>query len=133
MGGGPSTPALAAAVSGAGGLGFLAAGYKALDAVRADLEELRALLPDRVPFGINVFAPPGHGAGAADVADYAETLQGEAERGETTLGDPRWDDDCYAEKLDLLCESASRSSRSRSDARRRRMWSGSSGRARPSG
>ena len=104
MGGGASTPALAAAVSGAGGLGFLAAGYKPLDAVRTDLEELRALLPDGVPFGINVFAPPGHGAGAADVAAYAETLRGEAERGDAALGVPRWDDDRYAEKLDLLCE-----------------------------
>ena len=73
MGGGASTPALAAAVSGAGGLGFLAAGYKAVDAVRSDLAELRALLPAGSPFGINVFAPSGHGAGAADVAAYAET------------------------------------------------------------
>ena len=104
LGGGASTPALAAAVSGAGGLGFLAAGYKPLDAVRADLEQLRALLPDGVPFGINVFAPPGHGAGGADVAAYAETLQGEAERTGAALGAPCWDDDRYAEKLDLLCE-----------------------------
>ena len=42
MGGGASTPALAAAVSEAGGLGFLAAGYIA-DAVRADVEAVRAL------------------------------------------------------------------------------------------
>ena len=103
MGGGPSTPALAAAVSGAGGLGFLAAGYKPLDVVRADLEALRALLPDGVPFGINAFAPPGHGAGAADVAAYAETLRGEADRSGAALGTPRWDDDRYAEKLDLFC------------------------------
>ena len=56
MGGGPSTPALAAAVAEAGGLGFLAAGYKTVEAVRADVETLRALT-DR-PFGINLFAPP---------------------------------------------------------------------------
>ena len=37
MGGGPSTPALAAAVCEAGGLGFLAAGYRTPDAVRAEL------------------------------------------------------------------------------------------------
>ena len=104
MAGGASTPALAAAVSGAGGLGFLAAGYKPLDAVRTELEQLRALLPDTVPFGINVFAPPGHGAGTGDVAAYADTLRGEAERGDAALGVPRWDDDRYAEKLDLLRE-----------------------------
>src|SRR4051812_20052168 len=70
LAGGPSTPALAAAVSGAGGLGFLAAGYKPLAAVRADLDELRAQLGDGVPFGVNVFAPPGHGSGVAGVAAY---------------------------------------------------------------
>ncbi|HUR85189.1 MAG TPA: nitronate monooxygenase [Solirubrobacteraceae bacterium] len=103
MGGGPSTPALAAAVSGAGGLGFLAAGYKRPDAVRGDVEQLRSLLPGGVPFGINLFAPPGHGAGVADVAAYAETLRAEAQRSGTALGEARWDDDRYAEKLDLVC------------------------------
>jgi nitronate monooxygenase len=103
LAGGPSTPALAAAVSGAGGLGFLAAGYKTIDAIRSELEELRRLLPAGVPFGINLFAPPGHGAGAADVAAYAETLRAEAERSGAELGEPSWDDDRYAEKLDLVC------------------------------
>lgn len=103
MGGGPSTPALAAAVSGAGGLGFLAAGYQAPDAARAELEELRSLLPPGVPFGINVFAPPGHGADVAEVPTYAATLRAEAERSSAALGEPRWDDDSYDEKLQLLC------------------------------
>ena len=49
MAGGPSTPALAAAVAEAGGLGSLAAGYKTVDAVREDIEALRALT--RRPFG----------------------------------------------------------------------------------
>jgi nitronate monooxygenase len=102
MGGGPSTPALAAAVSGAGGLGFLAAGYKSIEAVRADLDELRSLAP-ATPFGINLFAPPGHGSGAADVPAYASTIRAEADRGGAVLGEPRWDDDRYAEKLDLVC------------------------------
>jgi len=103
MGGGPSTPALAAAVSGAGGLGFLAAGYKTIEAVRGDLDELRSLAMPGVPFGINLFAPPGHGAGVAEVAAYAGTLRAEAERCGTGLGEPRWDDDRYAEKLDVVC------------------------------
>ena len=103
LAGGPSTPALAAAVSGAGGLGFLAAGYKAPAAVRADIEELRSLLRPGVPFGLNVFAPPGHGAGAAGVGAYAATLRGEAERSDAALGEPRWDDDSYAAKLELIC------------------------------
>jgi nitronate monooxygenase len=102
MGGGPSTPALAAAVSGAGGLGFLAAGYGPPAAMRADIKKLRSLLSDEAPFGMNVFAPPGHGAGAAEVVAYAERLSGEAERSGSELGEPRWDDDSYAEKLELL-------------------------------
>ncbi len=104
MGGGPSTPALAAAVSGVGGLGFLAAGYKAREAVRADLAELRSRLPDGVPFGVNVFAPPGHGTDAEHVAAYAETLSREASDSGVGLGPPGWDDDRYAQKLDLLCQ-----------------------------
>jgi nitronate monooxygenase len=103
MAGGPSTPALAAAVSGAGGLGFLAAGYKTVEAVRGDLDELRRLVPAGLPFGINLFAPPGHGAGAADVAAYAEALRDEAGRSGAGLGEPCWDDDRYAGKLDLTC------------------------------
>ena len=57
LAGGASTPALAAAVCEAGGLGFLAAGYKTADAVRADLGTLRGLTAR--PFGLNIFAPPG--------------------------------------------------------------------------
>ena len=102
MGGGPSTPELAAAVSGAGALGFLAAGYKSLDAVRAELDALRSLLPGKIPFGVNVFAPPGHGSGATEVAAYADTLADEAARNDVALGTPAWDDDRYDEKLELL-------------------------------
>src|SRR4051795_13081290 len=57
LAGGASTPALAAAVCEAGGLGFLAAGYKTADAVRADLETLRGVTER--PVGLNIFAPPG--------------------------------------------------------------------------
>ena len=57
LAGGASTPALAAAVSDAGGLGFLAAGYKPADRVRADVAALRELTSR--PFGLNVFVPPG--------------------------------------------------------------------------
>ena len=39
LAGGPSTPELAAAVSEAGGLGFVAAGYRTPDALRKDIAE----------------------------------------------------------------------------------------------
>jgi nitronate monooxygenase len=41
MAGGPSTPALAAGVNRAGGLGFLAAGYLTPDRLQEDLAALR--------------------------------------------------------------------------------------------
>jgi nitronate monooxygenase len=104
MAGGPSTPALAAAVSGAGGLGFLAAGYKTVDQVERELAEVRSVVPAGVPYGINVFAPPGHGLGAAEVSSYADRLRNEAQERGVALGHPRWDDDGYGEKLDLICE-----------------------------
>jgi nitronate monooxygenase len=102
MAGGPSTPALAAAVCGAGGLGFLAAGYQAPAAARSDIEELRRRLDGPLPFGVNVFAPPGRGAGAYDVPAYADRLRSAAARAGVGLGEPRWDDDHYSDKLALL-------------------------------
>jgi nitronate monooxygenase len=49
MAGGAATPALAAAVSGAGGLGFLAAGYRTAEAMHRDVAATRALTS--APFG----------------------------------------------------------------------------------
>jgi nitronate monooxygenase len=100
MGGGASTPALAAAVAEAGGLGFLAAGYKPVEAVRADVEALRART-DR-PFGINLFAPPV--PAADDVAPFAAELEGEAARYGVPVGEPRHDDDGWDAKLALVHE-----------------------------
>src|SRR5829696_2858737 len=88
MGGGPSTPELAAAVAEAGGLGFLAAGYKAGDGVRADMDALRSM--SNRPFGVNLFAPPGPEPDPAVV--------------EAPLGEPRHDDDGWQEKLALVAD-----------------------------
>jgi nitronate monooxygenase len=102
LGGGPSTPALAAAVADAGGLGFLAAGYKAPDAVRADIAELRGLTDK--PFGVNVFAPPGRPGDPAALERYAAAVRAEGEPYGVEPGEPRHDDDHYAEKLALLAD-----------------------------
>jgi nitronate monooxygenase len=99
LSGGPSTPALAAAVCEAGGMGFLAAGYKAPEAVRAELAELRSLTEG--PFGLNVFAPPGTPADSEALERYARALAGEAERYGVEPGEPRHDDDGFDEKLAL--------------------------------
>jgi nitronate monooxygenase len=102
MGGGPSTPALAAAVSEAGGLGFLAAGYRAPDAVRSDIEAVRRL--SSRPFGLNLFVPGPASEDAAALRRYAEALAGEAARLGAALGEPRHDDDRWEEKLALARE-----------------------------
>jgi nitronate monooxygenase len=99
MGGGPSTPALAAAVSEAGGLGFLAAGYRTPDAVRSDIEEVRSLTSR--PFGLNLFVPGPASEEAAAVERYAGALAREAERLGVELGEPRYDQDGWDDKLEL--------------------------------
>jgi nitronate monooxygenase len=100
MGGGPSTPALAAAVANAGGLGFLAAGYRSPEAGRADLDELRGLTAG--PFGVNLFVPGPVTADPAAVERYAERLRGEAAARRVALGEPRHDDDGWEAKLALM-------------------------------
>lgn len=100
MAGGPSTPSLAAAVSGVGGLGFLAAGYKTPELVLADINATRELT--RQPFGVNVFAPTGASADHDTVNRYAERLRDQAAALGVALGDPRFDDDHYQQKLELL-------------------------------
>ncbi len=102
MGGGPSTPALAGAVSEAGGLGFLAAGYRSAAAVRDEIGELRRLTER--PFGINLFVPGPALADRGALEAYASTLKGEAERYGVELGEPVHDDDGWDEKLALLAE-----------------------------
>ncbi|GAA4679649.1 nitronate monooxygenase [Streptomyces chumphonensis] len=107
MAGGGSGPELAAAVSEAGGLGFLAAGYKTPEALYAEIRELRRRTGR--PFGVNLFLPqppvgPGKDA-SARIAVYAEQLAGEAEWYETELGDPELGtDDGYDGKLAVLLD-----------------------------
>jgi nitronate monooxygenase len=97
MAGGPSTVELAAAVSEAGGLGFLAAGYRTADAVREEIGALRGR--SSAPFGVNVFVPRSDPVDEASLAEYVERLR---EFGE--LGEPRWDDDQWEAKLGVLAD-----------------------------
>ncbi|RKP58252.1 DUF561 domain-containing protein [Cohnella endophytica] len=55
MAGGPTTPELIAAVSNAGGLGNLGAGYLAPDQIRNAIHKIRQLTDQ--PFGVNLFVP----------------------------------------------------------------------------
>jgi nitronate monooxygenase len=100
LAGGPFTPALAAAVSNAGGLGFVAAGYKTPDAVERDIAAVRASTAE--PFGVNLFVPSPAAVDNAAVEGYVRRLEGEAERYGVDLGAPRPDDDAFDDKLALV-------------------------------
>ncbi|MGW0733843.1 nitronate monooxygenase [Streptomyces sp. NPDC002851] len=103
MAGGASCPSLAAAVSQAGGLGFLAAGYKTADGMYQEIKQLRGLT-DR-PFGVNLFMPQPDYADPAAIAVYAHQLAGEAAWYDTPLGDPNSGrDDGYDAKLAILLD-----------------------------
>jgi len=100
LAGGPSTPALAAAVSEAGGLGFVAAGYKTAAQTAADIAAVRAAT--RRPFGVNLFVPSRADVDGAAVDAYAQALAGEAYRYGVAVGEPRWSDDDWDAKLELV-------------------------------
>jgi nitronate monooxygenase len=91
LAGGPATVDLAAAVSDAGGLGFLAAGYRTADALR---EQMAAM--DGRRFGVNLFVP-GAPSDPDAVATYAGRLCDEGD-----LGEPRFEDDDWEAKLAVL-------------------------------
>lgn len=103
MAGGPSTPALAAAVANAGGLGVVAGGYLSADALSQALTATRALTPG--PLGVNLFVPSTPGDPAA-ITRYAEQLRPEADRLGVALGEPRWEDDAYEAKLGVAFAAA---------------------------
>ncbi|WP_330340028.1 nitronate monooxygenase [Streptomyces sp. NBC_00557] len=103
MAGGVSVPQLAAAVSEAGGLGFLAAGYKTADGMYQEIKQLRSLTAR--PFGVNVFMPQPEYAESGAVEVYAHQLAGEAAWYETELGDPdSGRDDGFDAKLAVLLD-----------------------------
>jgi nitronate monooxygenase len=100
LAGGPSTPELAAAVSNAGGLGFLAAGYLTPAGFAERLRRTRELTSE--PIGVNVFVLDDVPVDDVAVAAYARALEAEAQARDVQLGEPRFDDDRLDEKLDVI-------------------------------
>ena len=99
LAGGPSTAALTAAVVEAGGFGFVAAGYKSVDALREDIGATRALT--NRAFGVNLFVP-GRPTDPAAYEAYVAGLGDEARRLGVEVGEPRFEDDSWADKVELL-------------------------------
>jgi len=102
MAGGASTPELVAAVSEAGGLGFLAAGYLIPRDVRDQIHAVRELTDK--PFGVNIFVPDTSTVDGPALARYRDRLASEARRYGVVLGDAVDEDDGWIGKLAVVRE-----------------------------
>jgi nitronate monooxygenase len=69
--------------------------------VREEIETMRA--GTAKPFGVNLFVPTREPADPASLRDYLAELASEAERQGVELGEPRFEDDEWGAKLELLC------------------------------
>jgi nitronate monooxygenase len=102
MAGGPSTPQLAAAVTGAGGLGFLAAGYLSAQRFADDIAATRALTGG--PIGVNLFVPQPSVGVSAEFNSYAIKLAPLAAEFGVEVGPARFDDDAWDAKLEVVLD-----------------------------
>jgi nitronate monooxygenase len=100
LGGGPSTPELVAAVSEAGGIGFLPFGYLAPQSASEQLGATRALTTRSI--GVNVFVPGDGPTKPAVYGPYVNRLAQSAQRQDLPLGTARYSDDFFEEKIELL-------------------------------
>ncbi|MEA2171146.1 MAG: nitronate monooxygenase [Solirubrobacteraceae bacterium] len=95
MAGGPSTPALANAVIGAGGVGSLGFGYLSAEAAEAQLREVAD-----GPLLVNLFVPGP--PSAADTGPYVARLRAAG----LEVDDPQYTDDAWDAKLEIVCAAA---------------------------
>jgi nitronate monooxygenase len=102
MAGGPSTPELAAAGTNGGGLGYVAAGYLTAEVFAERVVAARQLTSG--PLGVNLFVPQASAGTEAEIEAYAAALAGEAQRYGVGLGEPRFDDDRWSAKLDVVLD-----------------------------
>ncbi|HEY7266921.1 MAG TPA: nitronate monooxygenase [Solirubrobacterales bacterium] len=100
LAGGASTPELTAAVSSAGGFGFLASGYLSPEALEERIALVRELTD--APFGVNLFVPGDPDAPTEGLEDYLRRVAPDAAGYGAGLGEARYDDDGYLEKLALI-------------------------------
>ncbi|MFK0001828.1 nitronate monooxygenase [Paenarthrobacter sp. NPDC090522] len=105
MAGGTSSVALVKAVQDGGGLGFLAAGYKSVESMTAEIAAARGA---GLRFGMNVFIPdpaqlPPGAEVRARLEDYRAALEADAARYGVTMPPLRLDDDdAWQGKIDAL-------------------------------
>ncbi len=103
MAGGPGTPALAAAVSNAGGLGFIPGGYLSAERFADDVAAARTMTTG--PLGVNLFVPQPSVADWIALDYYADELEGIAEHYQVEVGRPEFgDDDDWERKLEVVAD-----------------------------
>lgn len=103
MAGGPSTPALVLAAASTGAFGFLAGGYKSVDALAQEVADVRAATD---LFGVNLFAPNPVPVHRQAFIEYAQALTKEASRFGLDLSnvEPKEDDDEWNSKVEFLID-----------------------------
>lgn len=100
---GTGTPQLAAAISGAGGLGLFPGGYLTGDKLAEGIARVRELTDQ--PFGVNLFMPTpvDEERDSARLHSYAEALAPVAASAGVQLPEPHWDgSDNFGAKIDVL-------------------------------
>lgn len=102
MAGGPGTPALAAAVSNAGGLGFIPGGYVSAERFAEDIAAARAATTG--PLGVNLFVPQPSVADWVALDYYAEELEEIADYYQVEVGHPQFGDDDWERKLEVVAD-----------------------------
>ncbi|MGW0086296.1 NAD(P)H-dependent flavin oxidoreductase [Streptomyces sp. NPDC003393] len=104
MAGSPTTPELVVAAAGAGGLGFIAAGYKTAEALRGQIARVRSA---GVGFGVNLFTPNRVPVDPGAFRAFADAIAPEFRSYglDPAHTRPVEDDDHWADKLDLLLSS----------------------------
>lgn len=100
MGGGPTTAELVVAAARSGAFGFLAAAYKTVAAMQAEIDTVRSATTEA--FGVNLFVPGQPTTQSTDTSTYLASLEGDATELGAALGDPRWDDDSWNVKIEAL-------------------------------
>ncbi|HEX8155860.1 MAG TPA: nitronate monooxygenase [Solirubrobacteraceae bacterium] len=104
LGGGPSTPKLAAAVCEAGGLGFLAFAYLSPQDAAARLRATRELTSRAL--GVNVFMPVPGPAEPESYSAFTNRLGEWAQQRGFPIGTPTFSDDSFDAKVELLLADA---------------------------
>ncbi|OMC53926.1 2-nitropropane dioxygenase [Mycobacterium sp. IS-2888] len=103
MAGGPGTPALAAAVTNAGGLGFIPGGYLSAEQFADDIAKARAATTG--PLGVNLFVPQPSVADFLQLEYYADELDEIADSYNVEVGYPQsGDDDDWERKLEVVAD-----------------------------